>query len=204
MGQVRLERALQAVRSRFDSIQVEWRPFLLNPDMERSGTDRTAYITKKFGPPDGRWAQMERRLVEAGRQCGFEFKFGSRISWTVGSHALLEHVKATDGLEAQNRLARSIFNEYFVMGNDIGEEDVLLRALQAAGGISLSADSARHIINDPQNWQAVARMDREAKTKFRVSGVPAFILQNKFMVSGAQDESVLVEAFNDIAEEMDE
>ncbi|NGZ60672.1 MAG: DsbA family oxidoreductase, partial [Nitrospira sp. LK265] len=88
VGKRRLERALREWRDD-SSVEVNWRPFQLNPTMPKNGMDRTIYLETKFGSLD-RFREMEQRLLEAGKaeQIPFAFEKIARTPNTFLAHRL--------------------------------------------------------------------------------------------------------------------
>ena len=130
LGKRRFEAAL---RMRPDLVvSASWKPFELNPDMPVGGADRATYIAAKFGDPE-RFAAVQARLVDLGREAGIPFRFGqvARIPNTRAAHALV----ALAG-ERADAVMEAIFAAYFERGEDIGDLGVL------AAAAKLSSSSA--------------------------------------------------------------
>jgi predicted DsbA family dithiol-disulfide isomerase len=125
-------RLLRTMRRRPDiGFALEWRPFLLNPDMPRSGMSRSAYIQRKFGAED-RARRLFSTITDIGRGEGIAFRF-DRIRTTpssVDAHRLV-HFAARFG--RADATADAIFSAYFCDGQDIGGLDVLVAIAQGCG-----------------------------------------------------------------------
>jgi predicted DsbA family dithiol-disulfide isomerase len=157
----------------------------------------------KFGTGNEMFRRMQQRLVEEGKKCGFEFQWSPRIPNTVPAHCLME--AAAEGPEQtsqavgnrQSRLQKELFDAYFVRGQDIGDDQVLM---QCAATVGFSEDDVMRITRDDRYKSMVVDSDMQAKRRFGVTGVPALIFNGRFKVSGAQEETVLREVLEDLLE----
>lgn len=192
IGKRRLERAL-AERPQPD-LAIRWRTFQLNPEMPAAGMDRQTYVARKFGGP----ANAERiyaTIREVGEHEGIPFAFEriARTPNTLPSHQVLA-LAAEDG--GQDRLIEALFHSYFIEAADIGEADVLVQAARRAG---LDAARVRRCLAEGWYRDAVIGEDQEAR-RAGIQGVPTFILNGRYALSGAQEPQVLFQLF-DLARE---
>lgn len=188
IGKRRLEKAM-AERPLY-RYQVSWRPFQLNPDLPAGGMSRDDYLHAKFGGAD-RASRVYSAVIQAGREEDLHFDFAAvgRQPNTFDSHRLVRWA-ASAGV--QNEVVEALFSRYFIDGDDIGDQTVLLRVAADCGMDSgLVADLYRRDADAEivRNEEAVAR-------KMGINGVPCFIVDGKYAVSGAQDPTVLVHVFD--------
>lgn len=188
IGKRRFERALAA--SGRSDVAISWRPFQLNPDMPAEGMTRDDYVRAKFGGGD-RPRQIYQAIAESGREAGIEFQFSriKRTPNTVLSHRLL-YWSAKN--EHQDETVGELFKAYFEEGLDIGDLDVLV---QCAGRAGLDMQLARRFLQSDEGRQEVVASDVYAR-RLGINGVPCFIVNRKYAVSGAQPPSAFVEVFN--------
>jgi len=188
IGKRRFERAL-ALSGRND-VAISWRPFQLNPDMPPEGMTRDDYIRAKFGGGD-RPRQIYQAIAESGREAGIEFQFARirRTPNTVLSHRLI-YWSAKQ--ERQDEIVGELFRAYFEDGLDIGSLDVLADCARRAG---LDEELARKYLESDDGRQEVVASDVYAR-RLGINGVPCFIVNRKYAVSGAQPPSAFVEVFN--------
>ena len=188
IGKRRFERAL-ALSGRND-VAISWRPFQLNPDMPPEGMTRDDYIRAKFGGGD-RPRQIYQAIAESGREAGIEFQFSRirRTPNTVLSHRLI-YWSAKQ--ERQDEIVGELFRAYFEDGLDIGSLDVLADCARRAG---LNEELARKYLESDDGRQEVVASDVYAR-RLGINGVPCFIVNRKYAVSGAQPPSAFVEVFN--------
>jgi predicted DsbA family dithiol-disulfide isomerase len=188
IGKRRFERAL-ALSGRND-VAISWRPFQLNPDMPPEGMTRDDYIRAKFGGGD-RPRQIYQAIAESGREAGIEFQFARirRTPNTVLSHRLI-YWSAKQ--ERQDKIVGQLFRAYFEDGLDIGSLDVLADCARRA---ELNEELARKYLESDDGRQEVVASDVYAR-RLGINGVPCFIVNRKYAVSGAQPPSAFVEVFN--------
>ena len=188
IGKRRFERAL-ALSGRTD-IAVAWRPFQLNPDMPPEGMTRDDYVRAKFGGGD-RPRQIYQAIAESGREAGIEFQFARihRTPNTVLSHRLIHWAGRN---ERQDEIVGELFRAYFEEGLDIGDLQVLIDCARRAG---IEEDTARQFLESDEGRQEVVASDVYAR-RLGINGVPCFIVNRKYAVSGAQPPSAFVEVFN--------
>jgi predicted DsbA family dithiol-disulfide isomerase len=190
LGVRRLRRTL---RSRPDlAFELVWRPFLLNPDMPRSGMARGDYVVRKFGGED-RAKRLYASIAEIGRTEGVLFRF-ERIRRTpnsVDAHRLVRwagrYGRATETVEA-------LFSAHFTDGHDIGDVMVLTAV---AGACGLDASAARRFMLADDEVDHVHAENLRAH-RLGINGVPCFVVSGRHAIAGAQEPEV-IERLLDVA-----
>lgn len=194
IGKRRLEKALAQVAPGTD-VRIAWRPFQLNPDMPDEGVDRKEYLETKFGGEAGA-KQVYDAINDAGasEDIAFNFRGIPRTPNTVNSHRLIER----SGHEGkQDTVVEALFKAYFLDGRDIGDIDELAKI---AGEAGMDEAATRAYLESDDDVQRVRDEDAMAR-RMGIQGVPCFILNRKYAVSGAQDPDVFLRAFAQIAAE---
>jgi predicted DsbA family dithiol-disulfide isomerase len=188
IGKRKLESAL-ATRTDIE-VQIGWRPFQLNPEMPRDGMSRNAYLSAKFGGAE-RASRIYDNIRQAGSELGINFRFDliERTPSTLDSHRLVRWSLA-DGL--QNEVMQRLFTAYFENGEDVGDRNVLTRI---AGEAGMDADAVRTQLDDDTDLEVVRQEDTMARS-MGINGVPCFIIDRKYAVSGAQDVPVFHKVFD--------
>ena len=188
IGKRRFERALSTHRTA--GAAVEWRPFQLNPDMPAGGMDRQSYMVAKFGSEE-RVAEIFGAIERAGEAEGIRFAFDrvARTPNTVDSHRLIAFAGLHD---VQNAAVNALFRRYFERGEDIGDSEVLTAAGADAG---LDEAELRRFLADGEGTEQVRR-ESAAASQRGISGVPCFIFENRYAVSGAQTPEVFERVFD--------
>ena len=167
---------------------VRWHPFQLNPDMPALGVSRKQYLEDKFGGP-ARAAEIYARVRAAGLGAGLDLNIDGITTQpnTLAAHALIAFAQQQG---AGNEVKERLLQAYFVENRFIGSVDVLAAIAAEAG---LDAKAAREWVSNPDQLQAVASADAQARG-MGVSGVPFFIFNQKIALSGAQDPATLLNA----------
>lgn len=185
LGKRRLEEGLRLAG--IDEAQVAWLPFELNPTMPPGGMDRATYLDTKFGP--GKRAEIEERLSQAAREDGLAFNWHSvkRTPNTRKAHIL---IALAAGQGAGHLAAGALMKAYFEQGRDIGQNEVLVDIAIALG---LSSAELLAAVGDAALNREIERLEAQAQ-EMGVQGVPFFIVNNRYGVSGAQPAAMWAEA----------
>jgi predicted DsbA family dithiol-disulfide isomerase len=189
VGKRRLERAVALLGNSL--IEVEWKPFQLNPTMPREGMNRREYRTRKFGS----WEHsrmLDAQVRAAGAEVGILFAHDKieRTPNTLASHQL---IWLAGYYGRQDAVVEAIFREYFCQGRDIGEPAVLLELGLSAG---LTRDEIERRLDNPETSEAVLREEAKVR-RLAVRGVPTFVVNGVPLASGAQPEAALASAFRE-------
>jgi predicted DsbA family dithiol-disulfide isomerase len=187
IGKRRLERAL---RARHDlEVQIGWRPFQLNPDMPPEGLPRKEYLAKKFG--GNRAEKIYDTIRATGLEEGIAFNFDriERSPNTIASHRLIRWA-ATAGV--QHQVVEAIFDRYFVRGEDIGNAGVLTAIARETG---MDGDLVAELLAGDADVELVRSEDQMARD-LGIAGVPCFVVDRKYAISGAQDPAIFHQVFD--------
>lgn len=194
LGKKRLEQAIQSVCDEVE-VAVTFRPYQLNPDMPSQGVDHKKHLAEKLGGAEA-VERTHRKLAELGHEAGIDFHFDAIATSpnTLDAHRLMRWAMI-EGAEVQNRLTLALFKAYFEEGRDIGDRAVLLDIAEAAGmdrAVVSALFSAGADVDSVKEEIGIAR-------EMGVTGVPCFIIDNKYAVMGAQSSEVLAGALREVA-----
>ena len=189
IGERRLHRAIDALRTETPGLEAEvrWRPFQLQPDLPADGLPWRPFAEHKFGGWDA--AQDSFRYVErAARTDDIEFRFEdiARAANTTDAHRLLLFAE-TRGRTAS--IAEALFRAYFTEGRDIGDLDTLVEIGAAEG---LDEGDVRAFLESDLG-RAEVQAAQEAAERMGISGVPFYIIDRRYALSGAQPEQAFRE-----------
>jgi predicted DsbA family dithiol-disulfide isomerase len=173
-----------------ESVRVTWLPFELNPDMPKTGMERRAYRTRKFGSWE-RSEQLDGQMTEmgAGEGISFHFELMARTPNTFKAHRLIWLARQAGG---QDALVEALFRGYFTEGRDIGSEDVLEDLAVEAG---MDRAQVSTFLRSDEGALQVSQEEEMAR-RAGLSGVPAFILNGRPLLVGAQAPEVLASALS--------
>jgi predicted DsbA family dithiol-disulfide isomerase len=186
IGKRRLERALALAPQ--PDLQIGWRPFQLNPDMPSEGMDREAYLQAKFGAAKG--GRMYEQVTAAGAEEGIAFAFDRirRTPNTVKPHRLIRWAAS---YELQDSVVEALFQAYFLAGEDLTDDDALIRIAHGAG---LDREAVTAYLASDEDEAQIRSEDAFAR-QVGINGVPCFIIDRKFALSGAQAPEAFLEVF---------
>jgi predicted DsbA family dithiol-disulfide isomerase len=193
IGKRKLERAL--VQRPGVSFDVRWRAFRLDPTIPREGVDRKTYMKAKFGDNPNASA-MGDALRAAGDSVGIAFAF-DRIEKrpdTIDSHRLIRWSASTG---KQDEIVERLFAAYFEQARDIGDSHVLREIAADAG---MDSELVGDLLASDDDRETIEHEDMLAH-RMGISGVPTFIFENKYMISGAHDSDKLIRVIDKVAEE---
>lgn len=190
VGKRRLERALASFGA---DARVTWRPFQLNPTMPKEGLDRTAYLEAKFGSLDA-FRQMEEHVLAAGasERIAFAFEKIARTANTFMAHRL---IWLAEQHHCQDGVVESLFRGYFEEGADIGSVTTLVQLAARAG---FRAEVVEGLFTGDAGMAEV-KAEEAAGHKLGIRGVPYFVLDGIYGISGAQPVEVFVSALKRVA-----
>ncbi len=194
VGQKRLERAMDQVPE--VEVEINWRPFQLDPTLPPEGKDRKKYLSDKFGG-DERAKTVYQAIKDAGVAEGIPFDFDAiKVAPnTLDAHRLIRWASSA-GEGVQNRLARRLFQLYFEEGANIGDHRVLI---DAARDVGMDSSIVESLLSTDSDREAV-QIEIATAGQMGVTGVPCFLIEGKYAVMGAQDSDTLANAFRQIAE----
>ena len=185
LGATRFEAALDIVGR--DDIEVHWRAYQLDPNAPAEPRDLREVIDGRYGP--GSFDGMTQRLVALGAADGIEYRFDrARFVNTADSHRLLAWAADEGDLDQQARLVDVLFRSYFTDGADLSSHEALLAAVADAG---LDVDAAAGVLDSDRYAHDVAEDQRLARER-GISGVPAFVIDDTFLIPGAQEVDHMV------------
>ena len=189
IGKRRFEKAVARVREKgvTEPIEVVFRAYQLDPTAPvGSPTPVVDAYAKKFGGA-ARAVQILDHVtrVAAGDDIEFNMDIALRAN-TILCHRALHWVLETHGSEKQNEFKEALLSEYFTLGHDVGDVDIVLAAADAVGCDSTALRSwldAGHGIDE-------VRGDLQKALDMEITGVPCFVIDGRYMIPGAQDTDV--------------
>lgn len=190
VGKRRLEKALAGF-GHADEVEVVYRSFELDPTAPRHGHEpTTAVLARKYGRTESEMRQMQQQLVDLAAEEGLAFRLFDNVhTRTVDAHRLLHLALDAGGPALQRELKEALLAAYFLRAEDVGDHDVL-RA--AATGVGLDAERVDAVLAGQEYAEAVAADVAQARA-YGATGVPFFVVDEKYGVSGAQPTEVFTQ-----------
>ena len=191
IGKRRLEKALALASD--VPVEIHWRPYFLNEWIPPEGMSREQYLTTKFGSPD-RYSGIAQRVRAAAAEEGLVYAVDkiNRQPNTRDAHRL---IRWADGIGKASEMKQRLMDLYFTEGADLSNRAVLV---QAAADVGLDPEDVRAALDSDQDIAEIER-EVEAAKEAGIQGVPCFILDGKYAISGAQAPEALAQAIEQVS-----
>ena len=202
IGYGQLTKALAELEGEI-AADIRWRPFELNPDMPTEGEEQEAHLQRKYrrSAQDGAALRGQMKAIAEGAGVSLSYEGEGEappaMMWNTGDcHKLLTFALEQAGPQVQTALKLALFRAHFNQRKSLGDRDVLL---DIAAGVGLHRAAAKAALDDPELEARVLAEEHQA-WDMNISGVPAMIVEGKFLIPGAQAPEVYVNALRRVAE----
>ncbi|WP_188741665.1 DsbA family oxidoreductase [Agromyces bauzanensis] len=198
IGKRHLEGGLAALGDDAPEVEIEYHSFELAPDtpvdFEGSEVD---FLAKHKGLPESRVQQMLGHVAGVAAKAGLAYDYDVlQHTKTLKAHELL-HFAKEHGLQLE--LSERLFRAYFTEGRHVGRIDELV---ELAAEVGLDADAAREAL-ESERYSAAVQADIAQAGTYGIQGVPFFVFEGKYGVSGAQPVEVFSQVLTQVAGEHD-
>ncbi len=187
LGKKKLEKALNAFPGK-DEIKIVWKSFQLNPE-QKTETDisLSEYLARVKNSDMSHIREVNSRIQDTGREYGLTYNFDRAIpANTMKAHMLLHLAKKQN---RQNEVKEELFRAYFTDGKNVDDVRVLSDVAEKAG---LNTDFDDAVFEDDELYNEV-RLDRYEASQFGIKGVPFFMFNNSYTISGAHPDNLFTE-----------
>ncbi|WP_138420044.1 DsbA family oxidoreductase [Aquibacillus sediminis] len=198
IGKRRYEAALQQFDHK-DDIEMEFKSFQLDPNAEK-GTDKDLHqsLATKYGVSYEEGKAMNDRMTEQAKEVGLDYHLDHAIPTnTEDAHRLSYYAKQHGKM---NQMMERIMHAYFTESLDVGDHETLVKL---AGEVGLDQEDTRQILSDGAFKQEV-QVDQQQAAQIGVQGVPFFVFNQKYAVSGAQPTETFLEVLEKVWKEENE
>ncbi|MBU3631958.1 DsbA family oxidoreductase [Polynucleobacter sp. AP-Feld-500C-C5] len=181
------------------NFEVHFRPFELNPNMPKGGQDAIEHLTEKYGLTAEQVKTNQANIRAKALEAGFKFhpEGRKRVYNTFDAHRLLHWAGQEFGLEKQAILKKELLNTYFCLAVNLDDQHNLLDAVTRSG---LDQDRALEILKNNEFAKEV-RTEEATYTNAGINSVPAIILNDQYLMQGAQPPESFVNAFAQLIEQ---
>ncbi|SEW16274.1 Predicted dithiol-disulfide isomerase, DsbA family [Chryseobacterium wanjuense] len=195
IGKNNFEQALEKLPFK-DEVQVEWKSFQLDPTLDPKETKNTIeYFKEKKGFPEAQAQQMIGQVQQMGKGAGIDFNFDKAlITNTFSAHKLLHLAKK---FNKSNEMEEALFIAHFIDGKNVGDLQTLISIAESLG---IDSTETEKVLTSEEFDYDVNQDIMEARNN-GVSGVPFFILNGKYAVSGAQPVELFASALQQTYDE---
>ena len=202
IGYGQLTKALDQLDGEIEA-QLRWRPFELNPDMPQQGEEQEAHLERKYRRSAEEGAAVRGQMKSIADSAGVSLSYeGSgeappAMMWnTRAAHKLLTWALEEAGPKVQTDLKLALFKAHFNERQNVSDDAVLL---DIAASVGLHREAAKAALADEDLEARVIAEERQA-WDLNISGVPAMIVNGKFMIPGAQAPETYINALRRVAE----
>ena len=195
IGYARLERAMNQLASEY-TFTIHWHAFELNPDHSGKGEPILPALAKKYGRSEEEMRANQSHMMTIAKDLGVNFdRLQERHTCnTFDAHRL---VKWAGEHGCQTAMKQALFEAYFGKALDVSDHDVLLNCVSALG---LEPETAKQIL-ETDHYSDAVRADEATYQRAGINSVPAFIINSKYLISGAQESDTWVQALQKIGAE---
>ncbi len=202
IGYGQLTKALDELQGEI-AAEIRWRPFELNPQMPAEGEEQEAHLQRKYGRSAEQGAALRGQMKEIAESAGVSLSYEGEgdacpaMMWnTRDCHKLLAFALEEAGPAVQTALKLALFRAHFNERKALGTRTVLL---DIAASVGLHREAAKAALDDPE-LEARVIAEQQQAWDLNISGVPAMIVEGKFLIPGAQAPEVYVNALRRVVE----
>ena len=187
IGYKRLEKALESLSEQVEA-DIHWHPFELNPHMPQGGENLRAHLASKYGTTPEGSIRARTNLTQMGAELGFKFDYFDEMKMfnTFKAHQLLHYAREHN---KEHELKMRLFSAFFGERKEIDQTEVLVNE---AGTVGLDKKESQSVLEDERHAASV-RAEEEEWLSRGIQGVPTFVVNNKYAVSGAQEPQTLAD-----------
>ena len=198
VGLGNLQKALTQVGADADVV-IHFQPFELNPDMPEGGQDAIEHLTQKYGISEEQVRANQQNIRQRAEEAGFHFhpEGRKRVYNTFNAHRLLHWAHTEASPADQVNLKRELLNTYFCLAVSLDDKVNLLDAVERAG---LDTKRAETIL-DGNEFTAEVRASQQKYLGLGINSVPSFIINDKYLIQGAQPPEALAQAIRQVSRE---
>ena len=184
IGKRKMEHAVTKLNAE-DKVEIIWHSFQLDSNFPKNiSVPSTKHLSKKKGYPVEQIRGMYHQLANQGKEYGIDFQFDNALSFnTLDVHRLIQWAKT---LNKSNELKEAFMLAYFTNGVDLSQQESILKVLKNVG---LDSVKGRAVLNSDDYKQKVEQ-DIYQSRQLGIRGVPHFLINEKEVISGAQNDSV--------------
>ena len=197
IGKRKFEMALEKFPHK-DKVKVVWKSFELDPNL-KTNTEISSldYFSEAKGIPKDQAVEMQQNVANIAKEVGLNFNAQNTVvANSFNAHRLIQLAK-TKGLG--NEIEEALFKDYFIEGKNIDDIEILTKT-----GVSIGLDKGllKNLFTSDDFSKEVKQDEIDAQT-LGINGVPFFVLNNKYAVSGAQSPETFLDVLEQTWEEFE-
>ena len=191
IGKRQLETALQQFPD--NDFEIEWKSFQLDPTITpEPGKDVYTYLAERKGMTVEQSKEMHKGVAERAKSVGLEYNFDKAvISNSLEAHRIIQLAKTK---KLGDEIEEIFFNAYFTEGRDLNDGPTLIELAEKAG---LDKKDVLEVLKSDNLYLKEVEHDIEEAQQIGVQGVPFFVFDRKYAVSGAQPVEAFVQTIKE-------
>lgn len=191
-----LENALEATGLK-DQVQITYKAYELVPDAPTTPTITTLEgLSKRIGQPVSKIREMVESTTQRAKKLGLDYRYDNMM-WqsTLNAHRVGKYAQEVGkAMEYQERIFYAVFTENkFLPDNE--------QLVDLAKDVGLDEEAVRKIVEDKNAYLTEVENDKNEARRIQVTGVPFFVINGKYAISGGQPQEVFENALKQIVEE---
>lgn len=192
IGKRQLEKALDEFPN--DEFEIEWKSFQLDPSITPQwGKDVYTFLAERKGISIEQSVEMHKGVVERAKSVGLDYHFDKVIiSNSLKAHRIIQLAKTK---KAGDEMEEIFFKAYFTEGRDLNNDSTLIELASQAG---LNSADAQKVVQNEDLYLIEVKADIDEAREIGVQGVPFFVFDRKYAISGAQPLETFVQTINEV------
>ncbi|MHC0443045.1 DsbA family oxidoreductase [Flavobacterium sp. 3-210] len=190
------KRQLESALAKFpeNEFEIEWKSFQLDPTITpQSGKDVFTFLAERKGMSVEQSIEMHQSVTERAKSVGLDYHFEKAIvSNSLEAHRII-HLAKTKNLG--NEMEEIFFRAYFTEGRDLNDGPTLLELGEKAG---LNKEEILEVLQNEHLYLQDVHHDIKEAQEIGVQGVPFFVFDRKYAISGAQPVEAFVNTINEV------
>ena len=191
------KKSFDYAKNHFDSnlFQITWVPFQLNPDMPKEGMDRRKYLIRKFGNQN-KTIETYTPIIKKFQENNIDHDLSKILKTpnTMNSNLLIHWGQLEN---KANQIVENLFNAYFYDGIDLGNKNHLIKIAKKSG---LTKKLSNKLFENKKDINSIQELENKYR-RIGVTGIPTFILNNEYVIPGAQTKEFWLGVFEEVIEQ---
>ena len=200
VGKRRLELALEQFPHK-DQVQIEYKSFELDPDAPVY-SEQGIYeaLAAKYGTTIEQMVQMNKGLIQQAAELGLAFEYENmKPTNTLNAHRLSKYAKT---IGKDKEVTENLLSAYFTKSKNVGDTNTLADIAEESG---IDREKALEVISTTETiYEQEVRDDQQLARQYGIQGVPFFLINQKYAISGAQSSETFAGALQKVWEEENE
>ncbi|MCA1024797.1 MULTISPECIES: DsbA family oxidoreductase [Cytobacillus] len=195
IGKRKFEHALVGFDQK-DEVEVVYKSFQLDPNAPQNTTETmNQMLAKKYGQSVEQVEQMQKQVTAQANEVGLDYHLNdAKMTNTLDAHRLIHLAKEKGKM---SEMKEQLLKSYFVEGKHVGEIESLV---DIAAAVGLDKEEVTSVLASDQ-YKKEVEADMQEGVQLGVQGVPFFVFNRKYAVSGAQPSNVFSEVLTKVIEE---